>query len=104
MLKKIIIICFVIFTCLLIYKLFFIGPESIRYLFKRKDYSDSLKVELVKLEFKRTMLSFKKYKLSTDTNYWQRFFRLAGFQRNNETFFLIKEDTLILIYDNLGHE
>lgn len=104
MLKKIIIVCFIIFTFLLVYKLVFIGPESIKNLLKRKHYSDSLNYKLVKYELKRTLLSYKKYKLSNDSNYWQRFFRLAGFQRKNETFFLIREDTLILIYDNLDIE
>lgn len=83
------------------WKLLFIGPESYRGLLKQKKFVDSLEIELLKMEMKRTLLHYKCTKLSSDILYWEDFLRKSGKVRSGEAYFIIENDSLHLIYDLL---
>ncbi|MBN1151080.1 hypothetical protein JXA84_07690 [candidate division WOR-3 bacterium] len=85
----------------IVFKAVFVGPESFVALNKMRKKNDSLEYKLVELKMKRALLSYNRQRLERDTAYWERVFRLSGMGRKGEAFFVIKNDSLVLIYDFL---
>ena len=101
MIKKIFISLVLLLFIILMWKLLFIGPESYSGLIEQKKTVDSLQLELIKLEMKRTLLHYKCTKLSVDLSYWEKFLRKSGKVRSGEASFIIRNDSIYLIYDLL---
>ncbi|MBN1620278.1 hypothetical protein JW890_06115 [candidate division WOR-3 bacterium] len=99
--RKIYILVFVFLAAALSVKTVFIGQESCMNLSRMKNRNDSLKNKLVELEMKRILMRYNLQRLEKDTLYWERVFRLSGMGRKGEAFFLIRNDSLILLYDLL---
>ncbi len=98
---KVYIFIFVFLAAALSVKTVFIGQESFMNLSRMKKRNDSLKNKLIELEMKRVLLRYNLQRLERDTLYWERVFRLSGMGRKGEAFFLIRNDSLILVYDLL---
>lgn len=82
-------------------KTVFVGPESLVNISRMKHRNDSLKNKLVELEMKNAVLSYNLVRLKRDTAYWERVFRLSGMGKRGEAFFIVRNESLVLVYDFL---
>lgn len=101
MVKKVIFISILVVFAILMAKTLLWSPESIQNLNKKRKFADSLSLELIKLELKRVLLSYETSKLTEDTGYLIQMFRKMGRTREGEAYFIINDDSIILIYDRL---